>query len=331
MDPLAATFDEIRDAYALGRSGPPRQVGERVWHLPTDDGGVAIKLYALEHHARAAKEATVLAHFETHGDARFRVQTLKRTKVGAPLWTGAGSHAMLTRWEAGQFRTYDTFSPAEWEALGASLAALHLSLERLHLPSLDTIGARLAAIDADAVRRSLLDALDRARSNEGAANLRRYVELALRMLDRYYPGSVEAFPADDPQHPIHNDYNQFNYLFADACTPPLILDWEASIGAPREYELVRCLNHLPLEAPHLAEAFVLAYRRVRPVNPARIAWAVDAACLQHALKLWVVQGWLDDPSRFAAHLSGAVTMASAMVDARDRLVDFFSRCVQAGS
>ena len=30
MDSLAATFDEIRDAYALGRSGPPRQVGERV-------------------------------------------------------------------------------------------------------------------------------------------------------------------------------------------------------------------------------------------------------------------------------------------------------------
>ncbi|MCA7997807.1 phosphotransferase enzyme family protein [Burkholderia metallica] len=330
MDPLAATFDEIRDAYALGRSGPPRQVGERVWHLPANDGGVAIKLYAFEHHARAVKEAAVLAHFETHGDARFRVQTLKRTKAGASLWTGAGSHAMLTRWEAGQFRTYDTFSPAEWDSLGASLAALHLSLERLHLSSLDTIGARLTAIDADAVRRSLLDALDRARSNEGAANLRRYVELGLRMLDRYYPGSIEAFPADDPQHPIHNDYNQFNYLFADS-PPPLILDWEAAIGAPREYELVRCLNHLPLEAPHLAEAFVLGYRRVRPVNPVRIAWAVDAACLQHALKLWVVQGWLDDPSRFAAHLSGAVTMASAMVDARDRLVDFFSRCVQAGS
>ncbi|WP_446902787.1 phosphotransferase enzyme family protein [Burkholderia sp. YIM B11467] len=330
MGPLAATFDEIRDAYALGRSGSPRQVGERVWHLPADDGGVAIKLYALEHQARAAKEATVLAHFETHDYARFRVQTLKRTTAGAPLWTGAGSHAMLTHWEAGQFRTYDTFSPAEWDALGASLAALHLSLERLHLPSLDTIGARLTAIDADAVRRSLLDAMDRARSNDGAANLRCYVELALRMLDRYYPGSIEAFPADDPQHPIHNDYNQFNYLFTST-SPPLILDWEAAIGAPREYELVRCLNHLPLEAPHLAEAFVLAYRRVRPVNPARIAWAVDAACLQHALKLWVVQGWLDDPSRFAAHLSGAVTMASAMVDARDRLVDFFSRCVQAGS
>ena len=331
MDQPAVTFDEIRDAYALAQSGPPRQVGERVWHLPTDDGGVAVKLYAPEHRARAAKEATVLAHFETHGDARFRVQTLKRTTAGEPLWTGTGAHAMVTCWEAGRFRTYDTFSPAEWEALGASLAALHLSLERLHLPSLDTIRARLTAIDADAVRRSLLDALDRARSNDGAANLRRYVELALRMIDRYYPGSVETFPADDPQHPIHNDYNQFNYLFADAGTPPLILDWEASIGAPREYELVRCLNHLPLEAPHLAEAFVSAYRRVRPVDPARIAWAVDAACVQHALKLWVVQGWLDDPSRFAAHLNGAVTMASAMVDARGRLVDFFSRCVEAGS
>ncbi|WP_423378952.1 phosphotransferase enzyme family protein [Burkholderia sp. LMG 32019] len=329
MDPLAATFDEILNAYALSRSGPPRQVGERVWHLPTDDGGVAVKLYALAHQARAAKEAAVLAHFETHGDARFHVQVLKRTAAGAPLWTGANAHAMLTRWETGQFRTYDTFSPAEWDALGASLAALHLSLERLHLPQIDTIRARLAAIDADGVRRSLLDALDRARSNDGAGNLRRYVDLALRMLDRYYPGSIDAFPADDPQHPIHNDYNQFNYLFTGTL-PPLILDWEAAIGAPREYELVRCLNHLPLEAPHLAEAFVRAYRRTRPVDPARIAWAVDAACLQHALKRWIVQGWLDDPARFASHLNGAVTMASAMVDARERLVDFFSRCLEAG-
>ncbi|MBY8607468.1 phosphotransferase [Burkholderia arboris] len=330
MDALAVTFDEIRDAYALGRSEAPRQVSERVWHLPTDAGDVAVKLYASGHHARAIKEAAVLAHLETHVDARFHVQTLKRTTSGEPLWTGQGSHAMLTRWEAGQFRTYDTFSPAEWDALGASLAALHLSLEPLHLPSLDTIRARLIAIDADEVRRSLLDAMNRAHSNDSAANLRRYVDLALRMLDRYYPGSIEAFPADDPQHPIHNDYNQFNYLFTGTL-PPLILDWEASIGAPREYELVRCLNHLPLEAPPLAEAFVRGYQRVRPVNPAHIAWAVDAACLQHALKLWIVQGWLDDPSRFASHLNGAVTMASAMVDARDRLVDFFSRCVEAGT
>ncbi|OXI34817.1 aminoglycoside phosphotransferase [Burkholderia sp. AU16741] len=332
MDALAVTFDEIRDAYGFGRGGPPTQVSERVWHLPTNSGaGVAVKLYALEHHARALKETAVLTHLETHGDTRFHVQTLKRTTSGESLWSGQNSHAMLTRWEAGQFKTYDTFSPAEWDALGASLAALHVSLERLHLPSLDTIGARLTSIDADAVRRNLLDALDRADANAAAsANLRRYVDLALRLLDRYYPGSVDAFPADDPQHPIHNDYNQFNYLFTGTL-PPLIVDWEASIGAPREYELVRCLNHLPLEAPHLAQAFVRAYRRVRPVNPAHIAWAVDAACVQHALKLWIVQGWLDDPSRFASHLNGAVTMASAMADARGLLIDFFSRCVETGS
>ncbi|MGS0892133.1 phosphotransferase enzyme family protein [Burkholderia stagnalis] len=336
MDQAAAPFDEIRAAYALGRGGPPRRLGERVWHLPADGGGVAVKLYAPEHRARAVKEAAILAHFQTHGDARFRVQTLQRTLDGEPLWSGPGAHAMVTRLAAGRFRTYDTFAPAEWAALGTSLAALHLSLERLRLPSLDTLRARLTALDADAVRRGLLDALARAGTTDAAAELRRYVDLALRMIDRYHPGSVDAFPADDPQHPIHNDYNQFNYLFADteadtdSAPPPLILDWEAAIGAPREYELVRCLNHLPLEAPGLAEAFVRAYLRVRPVNPARIAWAVDAACLQHALKLWVVRGWLDDPPRFAAHLSGAVTMASAMADARGRLVDFFFRCMEAG-
>lgn len=327
MTPSAATFDAIRAAYALGPDEPPRRVGERVWRLPGEGGGFAVKCYAAAHRARADKEAAVLAHLARHDDARFRVQRLRCTADGAPLWSDGGLHAMLTHWQAGQFRTYDTFTPAEWAALGASLAALHAQLDGLRLPAADTIRARLDALDADAVRRSLHDACDQARHRGDAEPLRQYAGLALRMLDRYHPGSLAAFPHDDPQHPIHNDYNQFNYLFTPAL-PPVILDWEAAIGAPREYELVRCLNHLPLEAPALAEAFVLAYLRVRPVAAERFAWAVDAACLQHAIKLWVVKGWLDAPARFAAHLAGAVTMAGAMVEARGPLVDFFSRCAE---
>ena len=327
--PPRATFDAICESYALKQSGPARRISERVWHLSTERGDLAVKLYTVEQHTRAHKEAAVLAHLATHGDARFRVQALQRTAAGEPAWTGFDGQAMLTRWETGQFRTYDTFTPAEWRALGASLAALHLSLDRLTLPALHTIRARLTAIDADHIRRSLLDALDRMPPEGDAALLRTYVDACLRMLDAHYPGSIDAFPADDPQHPIHNDYNQFNYLF-DGALPPVILDWEAAIGAPREFEVVRCLNHLPLEAPELAVAFVRAYLQVRPLQPDRIAWAVDAACLQHALKRWVVQGWLNDPPRFASHLQGAMKMVSTMLGARGRLIDFFSRCLDAG-
>ncbi|WP_414441080.1 aminoglycoside phosphotransferase [Burkholderia sp. 22PA0106] len=329
MPPPAASFDAIRAAYALGPGEPPRRVGERVWHLPGEGGGFAVKCYAAAHRARAEKEAAVLAHLAAHDDARFRIQRLRCTSSGAPLWSDGSTHAMLTHWQDGRFRTYDTFTPAEWAALGASLAALHGQLDGLRLPAADTIRTRLEAIDVEAVRRSLHNACDQARHRADAEPLYRYADLARRLLDHCHPGSLAAFPADDPQHPIHNDYNQFNYLFTPAL-PPVILDWEAAIGAPREYELVRCLNHLPLEAPALAEAFVLAYLRVRPVAAERFAWAVDAACLQHAIKLWVVQGWLDEPARFAVHLAGAVTMAGAMVDARGPLVDFFSRCAQAG-
>ena len=327
MDHQTALFEAICKAYALKPGGSVRKVSERVWQLPIDGGGMAVKLYTEEQYARADKESTVLAHLQAHGDPRFRVQILRHTTEGERIWSGLGAHAMLSRWEAGQCRSYETFAPAEWSALGASLAALHLSLDSIRLPVLDTIRARLIAIDADEVRRGLLEALDHALPEGDKASLRTYIDTCLRLIDQHYPGSIETFPADDPQHPIHNDYNQFNYLF-DGTLPPIILDWEATIGAPREFELVRCLNHLPLEAPAIAEVFVRAYQRVRPLRPERMAWAVDAACLQHALKRWVLQGWLKDPSRFASHLHGAMKMVSTMAGARRYLIDFFSRCMK---
>ncbi|SDV47055.1 phosphotransferase enzyme family protein [Chitinasiproducens palmae] len=319
-------FESTCRAYGLVVHGAPRRVSERVWLIASDQGDVAMKGYASEHLTRASKEAALLSHLRNHPDPRFRVQTLLRTATGAPLFAGRGFHAMLTRWERGEFKTYDRFDPEAWRALGASLAALHLSLDRFNAPSMDTLRMRLGAIDVNQVRGALQQAAQRAGSRDDAAHLRRYVELSLRMIEQHYRGSIEAFPLDDPQRAIHNDYNQFNYLFPGTL-PPIILDWEAAIGAPREYELVRCLNHLPLEAPRLAAAFVQAYRAVRAVRRENIAWAVDAACLQHAIKLWVVRGWFDDPNRFASHLAGAVAMASVMVDARARLIDFFYRCM----
>jgi len=88
---------------------------------------------------------------------------------------------------------------------------------------------------------------------------------------------------------------------------------------------VRCLNHLPLEAPDSAATFVRGYLQVRPLQRERIAWAVDAACLQHALKRWILQ------PQHASHLDGAIKMVSTMLGARAHLIDFFSRCLDAGS
>ncbi|WP_144640019.1 phosphotransferase enzyme family protein [Bordetella genomosp. 13] len=319
-------------SYALTQAGPARRISERVWRLPTATGDVAVKLYRTGQRDRAFKEAALLAHLRAHPDARFRVQDLMVTASGDAVWISEDddASAMLTRWETGRFRTYDTYASEEWAALGASLAALHVGLDALRgLPvALDTLSARLRALDADALRRELADAPARAPTHAGSARLRQYVDTCLRLIDAHHPGSLSAFPGGDPQRPIHNDYNQFNYLFGGTL-PPLVLDWEASIGAPREYELVRCMNHLPLEAPELAQAFVHAYLHVRPLRAERMAWAVDAACLQHALKHWLLQGWLADPPSFETSLQGALRMVSMMDGARGRLIDFYQQCLHA--
>ncbi|SAI73820.1 Phosphotransferase enzyme family [Bordetella ansorpii] len=324
------TLAALCQAYGLTQNGVARRVSERVWRVPTSAGDVAAKRYRAGQHERAAKEAALLEHLNAHADARFRVQSLMRTQCGDAVWTqGDGTAAMLTRWEAGQSRTYDTFTPEEWAALGASLAALHASLDTLdRLPAQDTLSSRLQALEAEALRQELDSAPALAPPGTDVARLRRYTEICLRLLDAHHAGSLAAFPMDDPQRPIHNDYNQFNYLFGDAL-PPLVLDWEASMGAPREYELVRCLNHLPLEAAQLARTFVHAYLRVRPLRPERMAWAVDAACLQHAAKRWMLQGWLADPRRFDTPLQGALRMVSMMDGARGQLIDFYGRCLEA--
>lgn len=353
MDIAADLLDEIHAAYAsrprpdateLAASEPattkpaaPRakasdatRISERVWRLSTATGDVAVKLYAEDQLARAEKEAALVAHLNIEGDSRFRVQKLIRTAAGAPLWAGPRARAMVTAWAPGATRTYDTYAPTEWAALGASLAALHLRLEQYPAALPDTLLARLTALDIGAVRRELLSAPDRAPAHADRQSLQAYIDACLGLIDQHHAGSLAGFPTDDPQHPIHNDYNQFNYLFG-ATLPPLILDWEASIGAPREYEVVRCLNHLPLEDSASAAQFVRAYLRVRPLRVERMPWAVDAACLQHALKRWMLQGWLADPRRFTTHLQGAMRMVSTMAGARAQLIDFFSGCIQEGS
>jgi len=307
----------------------PSRISERVWRLSTATGDVAVKIYAEDQLARAEKEAALVAHLNLEADPRFRVQKLLRTAAGAPLWIVPHARAMVTAWAPGAIRTYDTYTPVEWAALGASLAALHLRLERYPTALPDTLHARMAALDIDTIRRELASAPSLAPADSDRRALQGYVDTCLALIDQHYADSLAAFPADDPQHPIHNDYNQFNYLFG-AALPPLILDWEASIGAPREYEVVRCLNHLPLEDAASAAEFVRAYLRVRPLRVELMPWAVDAACLQHALKRWMLQGWLADPRRFTTHLQGAMRMVSTMAGARAQLIDFFTRCVKEG-
>lgn len=331
MELAADAMGAIGSAYAVRIRGPARRVGERVWRFQTDRGEIAVKQFGAQRSLAARHEARLLEHLAACRDSRFRVPTLLATASGEALWVGSDAALLLTRWEPGAFKTYDRFTPVEWAALGRSLAALHLRLDGLQLPTLPTLGAKLQALDVEAERRAI--GLDLARLPESgsidASALRAYLERCLRMIDLYYPGSVERFPRGDPQSPIHNDYNQFNYLFGDTL-PPLILDWETSIGAPREFEVVRCLNHLPLEAPGSAQTFMEAYLHERPLRAQVMTWAVDAAGLMHALKHWILRGWLEGGSHFRSRLEGAIRVTSVLGDSRPKMIDFFLRCVTTG-
>lgn len=330
MNVASDLFAAICDAYAMTQTGQVRSVSSRVWRMPTAQGDMAVKVYTEDQQARAWREVHVLAHLQVHVDGRCRVQRLQ-TSPGGPVWREAGRLAMVTRWETGAFKPYDTFTAAEWASLGASLASLHLQLDSLQAHDVqETLLDRLLAIDTPTLSREFDGELARAAAGADSLMLRAYVDTCLRLLEQYLPGCVADFPIDDPQRPIHNDYNQYNYLFGETL-PPVILDWEASIGAPREFELVRCLNHLPLEAPALAASFVGAYLAVRPLRIERIAWAVDAACVQHALKCWVIRAWLDEPERFHSHLHGAMRMARLMDGARHHLVNFYRHCLESGT
>lgn len=318
-------------AYGLRLRGEGQRITARVSRWQSDASEIAIKAFPAAERHLGVREAGLLAFLAGAGDAPgFRVQTLLKTADGAAWADHAGGSVLVTRWEAGDYRSYDTYSAGEWAALGSSLAALHRRLDVMADAPVETLSARLRRIDLSTdMARLRPESMDLPPHDEiDAAWVARYLATCRRMLEACHAGALGAFPSDDPQRPIHNDYNQFNYLF-DGVLPPLIIDWEASIGAPREFEVVRCLNHLPLQAPALARSFLDAYQAVRPLQRKRMRWAVDVSCLMHATKHWVLEGWLDRRPGFDRRLLGAMEMVGMLAARRDELVTFFSDGVEA--
>jgi Ser/Thr protein kinase RdoA (MazF antagonist) len=251
-----------------------------------------------------------------------------KTAEGANWAEQDGQRILVTRWEPGDYRRYDTYSAAEWVALGRCLASLHLRLDEVTAPLLETLSLRLRRIAADVelARLELRDQRIPTHSGIDRPWVIRYLAICRDMFTSCYAPALEAFPVEDPEHPIHNDFNQFNYLFGPTL-PPLILDWEASIGAPREFEVVRCLNHLPLQDAALARSFLAGYLSIRRLRAERMRWAIDVSCLMHATKHWVLEGWIAGRPGFEERLRGAMEMVSMLARERDGLGDFFIRCI----
>lgn len=242
-------------------------------------------------------EAAILLHLA--GGVGYRVQVL------LDCFDSDGELVLVTRWEEGSFKPWDRITEEEWAQLGAELAALHARLAEGELPVTVEQPAR------DLAREQARILADRARVED--EEVRRYLDGRLRLLRPYAP-------APGPLQPIHNDFNQYNYLFGPTA-PPLVLDWERALRAPREYEVVRCLNHLPLAAPKLAGRFLDGYRRRLPLDPRRLKWAIDAALTEHAVKHWPLERWLSGDPRW---LRGNMEMVHTFLARRAELDEFYS-------
>jgi hypothetical protein len=298
-----------RLARAAGGQGDaaPQPVAGRVVRV----GDVAAKVFLPAEADRGRLEAALLRHLGG-GDGGYRVQRL------LDLVEVDGGVVLLTRWEAGAFKPYDRIAPDEWAQLGATLAALHRRLDQGELPVSGQLAALVRGRDLAHERALLVE--QRARIADPA--VRGYLDDRLVLLDAHGSRSLAGLPAG-AERPIHNDYNQYNYLF-DGGPLPLILDWERAILAPREYEVVRALNHLPLVAPVAARRFVDAYRAVRPLDPTRLGWAVDAALADHACKQWPLDSWLRGEPGAQARLDGLIPMVHTLAEGREQLAGFFA-------
>ena len=224
---------------------PPRRVTPRVLHLRRTGGGIAIKVLAPEHAAAARVEAALLAHLAGAGEG-YRVLRRVVPQGGEAPVVIDGRSVLVTRWEPGHHRPYEAIDVDGWATLGSTLAALHRRLDQAaELPPLPDLVEGLRALSLDDERRRLgqHQRAVRARGGPGAELLLAMLDERRILLERHASEALARLPAGE-HAPIHNDYNVHNYLFHEH-GPPTILDWERAVRAPREHELLRCLNHLP--------------------------------------------------------------------------------------
>jgi Ser/Thr protein kinase RdoA (MazF antagonist) len=264
-----------------------------VARVATPDGDVAVKTFAPADLARAEREAAIIRHL----GGRHRTQTLVETRSQGSV--------VVTRWLLGRKKVYTEISEPEWRALGTSLAALHDVLDDLAfaLPALPPVGD-----------------LGAARARVTAPDITRYLDARLALFER--SGESARRVPDADVGPIHGDYNQHNYLFDDDL-PPIVLDWDRALSAPRAYDVVRCLNHLPLVAPAHATAFVSGYREVRALDGTTMRWAVDRMLVDHATKSWPLERWLAGEQGAEAMLRGSMEIVHALAEGSVRLASFY--------
>ncbi|MDP2341966.1 MAG: phosphotransferase [Deltaproteobacteria bacterium] len=297
-------------------------ISARVSRMVSDVDDLAIKFFMPGEDTMARTEAALLTCVNAAPSPHYRVQTLLLTRSGDPLLDVDGLRVLVTRFQRGTQKRYGEIEIDEWHSLGKALAALHTSLDAIAIP-LPSLKDHLAKLD-------VVGELERLQQDQAAAEARDdggvfldFFSDRAALLRERGPRCLSRLYEIESWEPIHNDYNENNYLFVDDM-PPFILDWDRALLAPREYDVVRCLNHLPLEAPERAKAFLQGYRSLRALSPKLLKWSVDAALVSHGVKHWPVERWLADEPGAHAWLIAVAKMVRELVRRRRELDAFFA-------
>ena len=327
MPAPASSHPRLAAAFAVAPDVPAVPVSPRVARV----GNLALKSFGPEEVPRARLEAAILRHLE--GGDGYSVQSIVRPRTGADLHVDADGALLATRWEEGAPVPYGRIPVDGWRRLGGSLASLHRRLETPGAPEAPArLGELVRARDLAVVRSQLLDDLTAARErgergDPGAPAALRLLDARRRLLDAR--GARDLPAGRDDGALIHNDFNEHNYLFGGA-RAPVVVDWERAIGAPREYEVARCLAHLPAAWPEAARAFLDAYLAVRPLDVDAMRGCLDVALTEHAAKRWPVARWLAGEPDAAARLASLAPVVESLSRGCDVIERFYRAALGGG-
>ena len=280
--------------------------------------------YAFKHFrssALATKESSILLHL-AGGAPVCKVQELRRCTNGDALATTDLGPMMVTLWLEGTSLPYEQIDSDGWAVLGRSLADLHKRLEGFASGATEKLSEQLLTLRLKDERARIVrdrKALHSLRVPEEAITLQ---DARLRLLEKHLEPCVSRWPKT-PSQLIHNDYNVHNYIFGDN-GELAVIDWDRAIVAPKEYEVVRCLNHLPLKSPSLASAFLLGYRETMCLDDGVLDWAIHAAMVAHASKHWPNELALAGAPAAIERLVALEKIVSRLAEDETELRAFFS-------
>lgn len=292
---------------------------KHVARVETRDGSA----YAVKHFRSpvlAARESSILQHL-ANAELACGIQRLRLCTSGDALAATSLGPMMASKWIDGASKPYRQIDAEGWSQLGRALASLHQALVSFGGEVHESLSDSLQALAIESERTRIASdrqALHAIAAPSAALALQ---DARLHLLESHAAPCMATWPTMAPQL-LHNDYNVHNYLF-DAGGALSVIDWDRCVLGPREYEVVRCLNHLPLESPGFASAFLAGYTERAVLDAGLVEWAVHASMLSHASKHWPNELALAGAPGALERLVALEPMVSRLANNEGMLTSFF--------